>query len=452
MRSLVVAGTHSGVGKTTITTALIAALVRRGLRVQPFKIGPDFIDPGFHRAASGRVSRNLDGWMLSEQTNREIFAGAAGDADIAIIEGVMGLFDGRNDVNAAASTADMARCLSAPVLLVVDASSMAQSAAALVRGFETFDERLSFAGVLFNRVGSERHADLVRQTVASRCRSRALGFLPRNDAITLPSRHLGLVTAQEALNPQRLEDMAKWIEAGVDLDALLKLIENGSSSVTNAPEGRPRHSPPTVRIGVARDSAFCFYYQDNLDLLAGHGAELVEFSPIKDCELPPLLDGIYLGGGYPELYAEQLSNNVSMRQAIRRFAEADAPIYAECGGFMYLLESIVDTEGREHPMTGLFPTRARMQKRRTALGYVQVEPLNDLLWLQNGDLPRGHEFRYSTLDSMPNSVPRMYRSPAEGYRFHSVLGSYVHLHFLSCPMFAERFVTRCAQWHQRSYT
>src|ERR1051326_4675247 len=209
---LVIAGTHSGVGKTTIATALIRAFARRGLRVQPFKIGPDFIDPGFHYAASGRVSRNLDGWMLSRNANLDIFARACGDVDLAIIEGVMGLFDGRSATAEDGSTAEMAKWLGDPVLLVADASAMARSAAALVRGFETFDSHLDLAGVLFNRIGGTRHADLLREAVEASCRSTPLGFLPRNEKIALPSRHLGLTMAGEALTPECLDEMVSWVE------------------------------------------------------------------------------------------------------------------------------------------------------------------------------------------------------------------------------------------------
>jgi cobyrinic acid a,c-diamide synthase len=444
---LAIAGTHSGVGKTTIATALMAAFTRRGLRVQPFKIGPDFIDPVFHQAACGRTGRNLDGWMLSQETNLETFARASADADLAIIEGVMGLFDGRSASSEEGSTAEMAKWLQVPVLLVVDASAMARSAAALVHGFETFDAGLELAGVLFNRIGGARHADLLRESLTAYCRSAPLGFLPRSQNIALPSRHLGL--AMEALSPQCLSDLAAWIEQHVDLDALLALArERSPALVIDPPPWIPR-SRAKVRIGLARDAAFCFYYQDNLDLLAECGAELVEFSPMADGDLPPEIGGLYLGGGYPELHAPQLSQNRAMIEAIRRFAHAGAPIYAECGGFMYLTEAIVDTDGREHPMAGIFPTRARMQSRFAALGYIQPEPAGDGLWLRSGESLRGHQFRYSAIDPMPAGICRAYRSPAEGYSIHSTLGSYIHLHFLFCPGFAERFVEHCAHWRSR---
>lgn len=446
---LVIAGTHSGVGKTSIATGLMAALTRRGIRVQPFKIGPDFIDPGFHRLACGRTSRNLDGWMLSRHQNLEIFARAALDADIAVIEGVMGLFDRSDATSEAGSTAEVAKWLRAPVILVADASAMACSAAAVVNGFENFDPELELPGVLFNFIGGAGHAELLKKAVCAHCRARTLGFLPRYDGIALPERHLGLVMAHEILTPATLARMADWVETNVDLDALLALARERSHAV-DARAAAPRRAASKARIGVARDAAFCFYYQDNLDLLAASGAELVEFSPVQDDDLPPDLSGLYLGGGYPELHAAQLSGNRSMLQAIRRFAESGAPIYAECGGFMFLTEAIADASGREHPMAGLFPTRARMQSRLAALGYTQAAAAHNALWLEAGAAARGHEFRYSGIDPMPAHIERVYQSPAEGYRVHSVLGSYIHLHFLSCPAFAKRFVEHCARWRSRN--
>jgi cobyrinic acid a,c-diamide synthase len=447
---IVIAGTHSGVGKTTVAIALIAALSRRGLRAQAFKTGPDFIDTGFHEIASGRVSRNLDGWMLSRSANLEIFARASADADIAVIEGAMGLYDGRSAIADEGSTAEMAKWLEAPVLLVADASAMARSAAALVCGFEAFDDGVDLAGALFNRIGGRKHADLLRDAVATYCRSKAIGFLPRDEKIAMPSRHLGLTMACEALTPECLTTLVAWIEKHVDLDALLQLARERSRETAIAVSSPAPCASAKARIGVARDAAFCFYYRDNLDLLARCGAELIEFSPIADRELPPDIGGLYFGGGYPEIHAAALSANQSMLRAIRRFAEAGAPVYAECGGFMYLTEAIVDTAGQEHTMAGLFPTRARMQSRLAALGYIQPEAIDGALWLDPAESPRGHQFRYSVMDPMPPSIERSYRPPAEGYRVHSVLASYIHLHFLSCPGFAKRIVEHAAQWRSRN--
>ena len=442
---LVIGGTHSGAGKTTIATALMAAFSRRGLRVQPFKVGPDFIDPGFHQAACGRISRNLDGWMLSRAANLEVFARATADADLAIIEGVMGLFDGRSGSSEEGSTAEMAKWLLAPILLVADAGAMARSAAALMRGFETFDPKLELAGVVFNRIGGDRHAELLRDAVRTYCTTEVVGCLPRYANISIPNRHLGLTLAREALTEAILTEMAAWIKANLDLDRLLTLATERASAI-EAPRDAARAAAPTVRIGIAQDPAFCFYYQDNLDLLARCGAELIPFSPIADGELPAGIGGLYLGGGYPELHAERLSANHSMLRAVRKFAESGGPIYAECGGFMYLTEAIVDADGREHPMVGIYPTRARMQPRLAALGYIQPTLTGDCLWAANCCDLRGHQFRYSTIDPMPERNARAYGEPVEGYRWKSVLGSYVHLHFLSSPAFAEQFVQHCANW------
>jgi cobyrinic acid a,c-diamide synthase len=445
---IVIAGTHSGVGKTTIATALMAAFTRRGLRVQPFKIGPDFIDSGFHAAACGRHSHNLDGWMLSRNTNLAIFARAAKTADLAIVEGVMGLFDGCSACQESGSTAEVAKWLAAPVLLALDASAMARSAAAVVHGFESYDPALDLAGVLFNRIGGSKHAEILRDAVQSRCRAIPLGFLPTNEKIAFPNRHLGLVMASEAVTSECLAAMADWIEHYVNLDAVLELA-GGRSPALDLPQSPARVPVANVRIGVARDAAFCFYYAENLRLLEDCGAELVEFSPIADLHLPPDLHGVYIGGGYPELHAAALSANCSMLQSIRAFAEAGAPVYAECGGFMYLTEAIFDAAGHEHAMAGIFPTRARMQSRLAALGYIQPEPV-PTLWLDPAMSLRGHEFRYSKIDPMPTHIERVYRAPAESYRVGSVLGSYIHLHFLSCPDFAAGFVRHCAACAQNT--
>lgn len=431
---IVVAGTHSGVGKTTVATGIMAALSRRGLRVQGFKVGPDFIDPTFHQMATGRPSRNLDGWMLAPETNLDIFSRAAHDADVAVIEGVMGLFDGKSSPSLAGTTAEMALWLDAAVVLVLDASAMAGSAAAIVHGFDTLLPELNVAAVVCNKVAGDKHYAYLRDAITARCRPTPVGFLPRDAEFSIPERHLGLQLATEIFTPSRVDRLAQWIESRLDLDHLLRisarpLMDGGTPSP---------HIGARARIGIARDAAFCFYYQENLDLLSALGAELIEFSPIADSSLPPDLHGLYLGGGYPELHAPALSANRSMRSAIAEFALSDAPVYAECGGFMYLTQAIVDTGGNTWPMTGIFPTTARMQPRLAGLGYLEIET-------EHGEKVRGHQFRYSFIDPMPDSIHRAYRQPAEGYRWRNVTGSYVHLHFLSCPAFAERLVRDCAR-------
>jgi cobyrinic acid a,c-diamide synthase len=444
---IVVAGTHSGVGKTTVATGIMAALHRRGLQVQGFKVGPDFIDPTFHRAATGRPSHNLDGWMLSRETNLDIFARAIQDADVALIEGVMGLFDGKGSPSSvealSGTTAEMAIWLDAAMVLVLDAFAMAGSAAAIVHGFDTLVPELRLSAVVCNKVASDKHYGYLRDAITARCRPALLGYLPRDASFSMPERHLGLHLASETLTEDRLARLAAWIESHLDLDCLLELSARPKTPVT--PPKAPARKPERVRIGIARDAAFCFYYHDNLELLRAMGAELIDFSPVTDCKLPPSLDGIYLGGGYPELHAEALSANEPMRAAIAEFAANHAPVYAECGGFMYLTQAIVDLSGRSWPMAGIFPTSARMQKRLAKLGYIEVENCEAAGWLSPGECARGHEFRYSIIDPMPETICRVYKDPAEGYRVGSVLGSYVHLHFLSCPNFAAGFVRDCAR-------
>lgn len=443
---LVIAGVSSGVGKTSVATALMSSYTRRGLTVQPFKVGPDFIDPTFHVAATGRPSHNLDGWMLQRTENLTLYARASEGADLCIVEGVMGLFDGKSAHDDAGSTAEMAKWLRAPVILLGDGSAMARSAAALVHGYESFDPDLTVAGVIFNRVSSDKHYSYLHDSVAARCKSRPLGYLPTDPGIALPERHLGLKLAAEVLTPELLARLSGWIERTVDTNALLELARSAKTAPETPSFNAPAEGKPMVRIGVAKDPAFQFYYEDNLQQLQKCGAELIEFSPISDSELPAGIDALYLGGGYPELHAPALARNHSMRASIVHFAERGSPVYAECGGFMYLTEAIVDQDGHQHEMCGIFPTRARMQPRLAALGYAELEVLENVGWLKANQRIRGHEFRYSLIDEMPGHVIRAYTAygsrgtRTDGFISGGVLGSYFHLHFASCPSFAEQFI------------
>ena len=284
---LVIAGTQSGVGKTTVTLAILAALKDRGRQVQPFKVGPDFIDPGHHSAATGRLSRNLDGWMLGEAVNREIFTRASADADLSIIEGMMGLFDGSSPVSEIGSTAELAKQLDAPVLLVIDGSAMARSAAAMVSGYATFDPALRVVGVLFNRVSSEGHYMLLKQAVEQETKVKVVGYMRADQEMTISDRHLGLVTAIEQGTGELYHRLAKAAAETVDLDRVEALAQDVRGEALgvrgkrdSAGQDQNRHTPHRVRIGVAYDQSFCFYYPENLELLEREGAELVKFSPI----------------------------------------------------------------------------------------------------------------------------------------------------------------------------
>ena len=444
---LVIAGTHSGVGKTTVTLAILAALTARGRLVQPFKAGPDFIDPGHQSMVTGRPSRNLDGWMLGETVNRDIFTRAAAGADLSIIEGMMGLFDGSSPVNEIGSTAELAKQLDAPVLLVIDGSAMARSAAAMVSGYAKFDPALRVAGVLFNRVSSEGHYQLLKDTVEQETDVVAVGYLRPDQAMTISDRHLGLVTAMEQGTGTLYDLLAKAATETVDLDRVEALARPCRELPAETPQPVTRSHSHKIRIGVAQDPAFCFYYPDNLELLEAEGAELVKFSPLNDQVLPDV-DMLYLGGGYPELHGEVLARNVTMRTAVRKFAERGGTIYAECGGMMYLTEAIRDFEGRTHEMVGLFPAEAVMRKSGLTLGYRTVELSQGCILGATGSIARGHEFHYSTL--VPRGslnyacVLRDARGESrgsDGLVVGNALALYTHVHFASQPQMAGALVT-----------
>jgi cobyrinic acid a,c-diamide synthase len=472
-RGLVVGGTRSGCGKTSVALGLMRAFARRGLAVQGFKAGPDFIDPGHHALATGRPSHNLDDWMCGEQGMRAVFARHAAGADVVVVEGVMGLFDGFSATDEAGSTARLAKLLGLPVLLVADTASMARSAAALVGGYLAFDPDLPFCGVVLNNAGSASHAALLGEALAAALPdTRLWAVLPRQPNLTTPSRHLGLLTAADDADAlARLDRLADWLEAAIDLPALLDTLPplffpfggsggddpprrvQGGALAGSGAEPQPPEASYCPRIGIARDRAFCFYYAENLRLLEAAGAELVSFSPLADDTLPPDLDGLYLGGGYPELHAARLAENAAMRRAVREFCRSGRPVLAECGGFMYLMASVADGEGREHPMAGVFPIRAAMGQRFAALGYREVTTREATLLGPAGTCVRGHEFHYSRLAGGSAEVPAVYalagrKGPIdapEGFLAGRTLGSYVHLHFGGNPETAAHFVAACRE-------
>ncbi|MDZ7579514.1 MAG: cobyrinate a,c-diamide synthase [Deltaproteobacteria bacterium] len=451
IRGVVIAGTNSGCGKTTVALGLMAALKRRGYRVAPFKVGPDFIDPGHHQRITGRESRNLDGWMLSQDYNRGSFRKHAANADFAVVEGVMGLFDGYDGKSEAGSTAQMAKWLGLPVLLVVNAKSMARSAAAMVQGFENFDREVTFAGVVFNNIGSPRHLQYLTDALEGHVRLPRRGALARNDTLVIPERHLGLVTDQDhPLTEDYVGHLVRMMEDGIDVTGLIQALpatELPAAEILAGDDGSFR----SVSIGVARDKAFCFYYPDNLELLSAAGAELVFFSPASDSRLPEDIDGLYFGGGYPELLAAELSGNQTLRRQVREKHAEGMPIYGECGGFMYLCDAICDVNGQTHSMTGCFPFKTRMHARLRSLGYREITLTQNTIIGKRGQTIRGHEFHYSGLTKIPQGIDTVYRvisrntgdAVAEGYRIKRTLGSYHHLHFGSRPDAAAAFVDNC---------
>lgn len=446
-RAFIIAGTHSGCGKTSVSLGLMRALSRRGLAVHPFKCGPDFIDPGHHTRACGCSSINLDGWMQPSAVIPDLFSRHAHGADVVVVEGVMGLYDGASGADETGSTAQLAKLLNLPVVLVADVRSMARSAAALVSGYVDFDDAVDVTGTVLNRVGSSNHEELLREAMKA-ADITVFGCLDRDENIAVPSRHLGLHLACEEADDGMYDRLADWVEAGIDIDALLKALPE----VSFAGPPSETYPPSFLRIGVARDEAFCFYYPENLRLLRQAGAELVEFSPLHDKRLSEDLDGLYIGGGYPELYGFELGQNSRMRKAIRAFSEEGRAIYAECGGFMYLMDDLVTDRGR-FAMCGVFPVRAVMNPKRKALGYREVTMLRDCPMGPEGTVIRGHEFHYSNIEGEISceTMPAVYATVdrkgnaagAEGYLLRKTLGSYVHLHFAGNPAVAEYFVTAC---------
>ncbi|MCB2214506.1 cobyrinate a,c-diamide synthase [Desulfofustis glycolicus] len=435
----IIGATHSGAGKTTLTLGIMAALVRRGYRVQPFKCGPDFIDPTLHETVTGRVSYTLDLHMMGADACRDLFFERAETADICVLEGVMGLFDGGS-----ASTAALAKVLQVPVFLIVDAQSSAESNGAQLKGFEEFDAELTIGGVIFNRIGSPRHRQLIEQTVRQHCRTKIVGWVMRDHAFTIAERHLGLhMGSEHPLADDDRRRLEQTIEEHLDLPAMLELaVPPRRPERSRGRKGRPPvGARPTMRIGVAEDEAFCFYYRQNFELLIAAGFDIVRFSPLHDRHLPEGVALLYFGGGYPELHAAALSANEEMRSAVRERFAAGLPIYGECGGFMYLCRQLVDQSGQLHQMTDIFPFRTTMGTRLRRLGYRTVELQQDCLLGRSGDRLFGHEFHYSDLDagqSVDETPPivtcyRLDNNSSEGYSIGSALGSYVHLHFANTP-------------------
>lgn len=452
-----VAGTRSGAGKTTVTLGLMAAFKRRGLDVAPFKVGPDFIDPGHHARVTGRASRNLDGWMLGKETNLDLFHRRAAGAQVAVIEGVMGLFDGCSGRSEDGSTAQMAKWLGIPVLLVADAGSMAGSAAAMIMGFEQFDPQLNFAGVLFNHLGSRGHFNYLREALADHVVMPCLGGIVRRREVRIPERHLGLVTGEDHPMTTALQNkLADLVEEAIDLDALLRRLPEIPVFQKARPNFSVSAEKPGVAIAVAKDNAFCFYYRENLELIEQCGADITYFSPVAGDPLPAGICGLYLGGGYPELFAEALSRNQVLRDQIRQASHDGMPIYAECGGFMYLCRRISDHQGHIFDMCGCFDFNTGMFQRLRSLGYREVRLQQKSILGPAGTRIRGHEFHYSDIAGKDTRARRVYHvsdrsgnaCSREGFYINNTLGSYFHLHFASCPAAARAFVDSCKRFHK----
>lgn len=455
-RRLVIAGTGSGVGKTTLTIGLMAALRNKGYAVQGFKCGPDYIDPSYHTAVTGRVSRNLDSWMLNHDIVKEVFCRGSKDADISVIEGVMGLYDGKSPLTNEGSTAEISMILDAPIILVVNCQSMARSAAAVVKGFQCFTPGIQIVGVIANKVGSEGHYKLVKDAIEQECSVPVLGFLKREDLIEIPERHLGLIPSIERGELEPLFDsLADLVTANIDLDKLMELstskpVAYNGSLFPSTPK------PKQVRIAIAKDAAFNFYYPENLELLEAYGAELIYFSPLAGDALPIDADGLYIGGGFPEEFAEQLMRNEDVKSSIVKGITAGLPTLAECGGFMYLTEGIEDTQGNSYAMVGLVPGKVKMQGKLAALGYREITGSTGNFLLGSQDHAKGHEFHYSVFQ--PNEdqeIKPAYETKGlrgtkqEGYMQFNVVAGYTHFHFASAPDLVQRWIDKSLIYKSR---
>lgn len=441
LHAFILAGTGSGCGKTTVTLGLLSLLKRRGMRVQPCKVGPDYLDTGWHTAVCGSASRNLDSFMLPEPVLNALFCEHMQQADVAVIEGVMGLYDGYGTDPNYCSTAAMAKQLGCPVILLVDGKAVSTSIAATVMGFQHFDPDLNIAGVIVNRVNSETHYQLLKTAIERYCSLPVLGYVPGVEGVALPERHLGLITARESVvNQQPWQDFADTLERTLDIDALLSL-----SQLTALPAGEwPALPDPQagkgLTVAIADDEAFNFYYPDNIKLLERTGVTMTRFSPLHDSTLPEC-QMIWLGGGYPELHAAALAANTPMLAQMRAAHQRGVAIYAECGGLMYLGSTLEDASGEIHRMVDVIPGHSKMGKRLTRFGYCEAQAREQTLLAAAGEVLRGHEFHYS--DFLPENPAVMacckvrdgktLQEWSGGWQMGNTFASYLHVHFAQRP-------------------
>jgi cobyrinic acid a,c-diamide synthase len=449
---LMIAGAQSGVGKTTVSIGLMSVLKEAGFQVQAFKVGPDYIDPSYHNVVTGRLSENLDSWMVPRDQIVELFKRAARGADLAVIEGVMGLYDGISGLDKTGSTAQIAEILRCPVILVIDAYGVARTAAALVLGYKKFDENINIAGVFLNRVASETHAACCREAIESTTKIPVVGCLPVNREIELPERHLGLIpTPEKATFNAFFPKITDLIQNNINLDKIVRMARSaGEIPEVRRPIYPARPSPKSVAIGLAFDEAFNFYYPSNISLLEAYGAEIKRFSPIHDKELPAGVDGLYIGGGFPEMLSQELEANVDLRGAIKEAAEEGMPIYAECAGLMYLTDSITDFVGNRHNMVGLLKGKTLMAKK-TLVTYSRAEATRDTLLCEAGSQLKGHEFHNSVITDIPADTEFAYAmrmgqgitDKKDGWMQCNVLASFMHVHFAQNPKIVKNFIANC---------
>lgn len=454
---LVLGGTNSRAGKTVIAIGLMKALIERGLVVQPFKVGPDFIDPSYHDFVTGRRSRNLDGFMMRDEDILECFDRNAKGADIAVVEGAMGLFDSHDAIDERGSTAHVAKITGSPVVVIANVERISRSAAALAMGYKIFDPKLNVCGVVLNRLGSEKHIEKTRMAVEHLAAMRVYGALPRDPKVEIPERHLGLVPAYEREKIHELFDyLGGFMEAHLDIDGLIEAANKAKD--LGEIEGNllfiSQKEKSEVSVGVVRDKVFTFYYQDNIDALERQGARITYIDSVKDRCLPDV-DALYIGGGFPEVFAEELEKNEGLRMSIRDFCEEGGPVYAECGGLMYLGREII-VDGRRYEMVGFIPIETRMGKGLKALGYTIAETLKDNTISKRGDVLVGHEFHHSDIEVLEkvNYAFAMQRGKGiagqnDGILKGNTLAAYSHLHVLSHPRMIKHFLENAKRFNKR---
>jgi len=449
---IIVAGTQSGVGKTTISVGLMGALKAMGFNVQGFKVGPDYIDPSYHNVVTGRLSENLDVWLAPKDQIVEVFTRAMEGADFAVIEGVMGLFDGVTGLDETGSTAQIAKLLNCPVILVLDVHNTVRTAAATVLGFKNFDEKVKVKGVILNNVAGEVHAKWCRDAIESATGVPVIGWLPVNGKIKLPERHLGLIPTpeDEGLKPY-LAQITNFIRANINLPKVIEIAKSvGEVPKVQNPIYPKKTLKKKVAIAVAFDEAFNFYYPGNLSLLEAYGAEIKRFSPIHDKALPEDVGGVYVGGGFPEMFLKELEGNVAMRESIRDAAAGGMPIYAECAGLMYLTDEIADFNGERHRMVGALHGKTAMTKK-TLVTYSLAKVANDNILSHAGAEIRGHEFHNSVVTGIPEDARFAYEmmmgegitGKKDGWVSGNVLASYMHIHFAQDPAIVKNFIENC---------
>jgi cobyrinic acid a,c-diamide synthase len=451
-RRLVIAGTGSSVGKTTLAIGLMSALKKKGYVVQGFKCGPDYIDTTYHTAVTGRPGRNLDSWMLNHEMVKEIVYRGSMGADISIIEGVMGFFDGHNPMNNNGSTAEISIITESPVVLVVNCASMARSAAAIVKGFQDFLKEANIIGVIANQVGSEGHFQIVKAAIEQECGIPVLGYLKKDHELFIPERHLGLIPSIERgeLNPF-FERLGNLVLETIDVNVLYELSQAPILKIEDSQF--KKREKQAVRMAIARDAAFNFYYEENLEMLEAFGAELVEFSPLKGENLPDHVDGLYIGGGFPEEFALALAEQRSVMNSIRIAVDNGIPALAECGGFMYLTESLETSDGKRYEMAGIIPGNVKMQTRLAALGYREITGAEGNYLLSPNLKAKGHEFHYSVF-SPKTEIPPAYQTKGmggfkkEGFMGGNLIAGYTHFHFGSCPEMVENWVKKCKEYQK----